>query len=136
MLEGKSILVVDDDLTLAEMYEICFKEAGAVVSVAHDGDEAIKLVEANKPSAILLDILMPKFNGLEVLKVLKENSETRDIPVVVLTVLLENDKYEKAKALGAEGYLIKSETMPIDVVAKISELLSKKDGITEGAQQD
>ncbi len=133
MLEGKSILVADDDLTLAEMYELRFKEEGAIVAVAHDGEEAINLAESNKPAVILLDIMMPKFNGLDVLKVLKENPETTDIPVVVFTVLLENDKYEKAMSLGADAYMVKSETMPAEVVVKVNELVAKKES-GEGAK--
>lgn len=126
MLEGKAILVADDDLALSEMYQSRLKSEGAIVEVARDGAEALQMAEDNHPQIILLDVLMPEFNGLEVLKVLKENEKTRDIPVIVLTVLLESDKYGKAMALGADDYLVKSEVMPVDVVNKIKTTLAKR----------
>ncbi len=126
MLEDKSILIVDDDLTLAETYEKYLKDKGAVVRVAHDGDEAIKIAKENHPSLILLDLMMPKVSGFEVLRTLKGNNATKDIPIIILTVLLDSDKYAKAMNLKADAYIIKSETMPPDVIAKIETLLDKK----------
>jgi two-component system sensor histidine kinase/response regulator len=123
MLQDKIVLVVDDDLTLNEMYQNRLKSEGAIILVARDGEEGIRMAEENHPHIILLDLMMPKFNGFEVLKALKDNPETKDIPIVVQTVLLEADKYEKAKALGATDYIVKADVMPGDVVAKVSKIL-------------
>ncbi|MEK7096652.1 MAG: response regulator [Patescibacteria group bacterium] len=123
MLEGKVILVVDDDLDLSEMYAERFKAEGAVVEIAHDGREAIKLAEENRPHVILLDLMMPEVNGFEVLKALKGDDSTKEMPILVLTALVEADKYEKAKELGADGYVVKSELMPNEVVEKVKQML-------------
>ena len=127
MLEDESILIVDDDIVLLEMYEQRFKAEGAMVMVAHDGAEAITMAEENKPSLILLDLLLPRLNGFEVLETLKQGADTKEIPVVVLTVLLEDDKYTRAKNLGANAFLVKSEVMPIDVVEKVKSILAEKE---------
>lgn len=126
MLEGKSILLVDDDLTLLEMYENRLKAEGALVEMARDGEEAIKMIEANHPDLIMLDIMMPKVNGFQVLQYLKNDQTLRDIPVIVLTVLVEGDKYTKAKELGADDFIVKSDLMPMDVIEKIRNLLASK----------
>ena len=87
---GKSVLLVDDDLTLREMYESRLKAEGFVVNTARDGEEALDQATKNKPNVILLDIMMPKINGLDVLKKLKSQTETKDIPVIVLTALIQD----------------------------------------------
>lgn len=124
MLEGKAILVSDDDLTLAEMYELRLKAEGALVAVAHNGREAIEMMEANQPDIILLDIMMPEMSGFDVLKYMQDNPNLAKIPVIVLTALIENDKYQHARELGAKGYIVKSQSTPADVVAKIKEILT------------
>lgn len=124
MLEGKSILLADDDLTLAEMYEERLKSEGALVSVARNGREAIEMIEENKPDIVLLDIMMPEVSGFEVLEYMQQNESLKGIPTIVLTALVESDKYEKAKKLGAVDYVVKSQSMPADVVDKVKRVLS------------
>src|SRR5687768_14676909 len=111
MAEGKRILLVDDDLTLSEMYAERLRAAGYSVTVAHDGEAGLK-ESKNKPDLILLDIMMPKMNGLDVLKNLQGDPETAKIPVVLLTALIQ--ELDKAKGItsGAVDYYVKSETMP------------------------
>ena len=87
---GKSVLLVDDDLTLREMYESRLKAEGFILTTARDGEEALDQATKNKPNVILLDIMMPKINGLDVLKKLKSQTETKDIPVIVLTALIQD----------------------------------------------
>src|SRR5258707_199648 len=86
----KSILLVDDDLTLREMYEERFKAEGFSVETAKDGEEALQKATELHPNIILLDIMMPKINGLDVLKKLKEQDDTKAIPVIVLTALIQD----------------------------------------------
>src|SRR3989344_4209139 len=92
----KSILLVDDDLTLREMYAERLKAEGFQVNSAKDGEEALQMASDNHPNIILLDIMMPKINGLDVLKKLKEQPDTKDIPVIVLTALIQDREREEA----------------------------------------
>lgn len=122
---GKSILIVDDDLTLREMYEARLKAEGFSVDSAKDGEEAVQKAKTNKPNIILLDIMMPKINGLDVLKMLKADDETKEIPILMLTALIQEADKQKGLASGADDYIVKSETMPGEVIAKIKEVLEK-----------
>lgn len=126
MADGKSILIVDDDLTLLEMYEERFKEEGYVVVGASDGEDALKKVQESKPAMIVLDIMMPKLNGIDVMKRLRDNDDTKDIPVIILTALVQ--EIDKLKDLMGpdDEYLVKSEDMPKDVVKKVNSVLGKK----------
>jgi len=126
MADGKTILIVDDDLTLLEMYQERFKEEGYVVIGASDGEEALKKVQENKPALMVLDIMMPKLNGIDVMKRLRANKETEDLPVIILTALVQ--EIDKLKDLMGpdDEYLVKSEDMPKDVVEKVNSILKKK----------
>lgn len=127
MLEEKVVLIVDDDITLLEMYVDRIKEEGAIVVEAKDGEDAMQKVRETKPCAVLLDIMMPKMNGFEVLKQLKSDPETTDIPVIILTALSDDQKRKQGIQLGADDYIVKSETLPIDVIEKIKKVISSKD---------
>ncbi len=123
MGENKKILIVDDDLTLREMYEERLKYDGYVVIGASDGEEAVQKTKQELPDLILLDVMMPKMNGIDVLKTLRDDVDTRNIPVIILTALIQ--EIDKLKSLMTErdGYLIKSEQMPKEVLAKVHEIL-------------
>lgn len=122
----KSVLLVDDDLTLREMYAERLKAEGMSVEMAKDGEEAIQKAQDLRPNVILLDIMMPKINGLDVLKRLREIDITKDIPVIVLTALIQDRDKMESITTGADDFIVKSETMPGDVVEKIKKLLEKK----------
>jgi len=126
MADGKTILIVDDDLTLLEMYQERFKEEGYIVIGASDGEEALKKVQEDKPALVVLDIMMPKLNGIDVLKRLRANKDTKDVPVIILTALVQ--EIDKLKDLMGpdDEYLVKSEDMPKDVVDKVNSILKKK----------
>ena len=119
----KSILLVDDDLTLREMYTERLKAEGFVVETAKDGEEALAKAKDLMPNIILLDIMMPKINGLDVLRKLKQDPETENIPVIVLTALIQDREKMESITRGADDYIVKSETMPGDVIGKIKHLL-------------
>lgn len=126
MEEGKVILLVDDDLTLREMYDERLKAEGFDIIQASNGDEAIKKAKEVKPNIILLDIMMPKVNGFDVLKELKADSELKDVPVIVLTALIQEVDKVQGKKLGAADYIVKSETMPGEVIAKIKNAIGQE----------
>lgn len=124
----KSILLADDDLTLREMYSEMLRTEGFTVEMAKDGEEALQKATEMKPNLMLLDIMMPKMNGLDVLKKLREQPDTAEIPVIILTALIQDREKLESITRGADGYIVKSETMPGDVVSKVKEIIEKKSG--------
>lgn len=124
MLEEKVVLVVDDDITLLEMYVERIKEEGAIVVEAKDGEEALEKARETKPSAVLLDVMMPKVNGFDVLKQLKSDPETADVPVIILSALSDDQKRRQGLQLGASDYIVKAETLPVDVIEKIKKVIA------------
>lgn len=129
----KSILLVDDDLTLREMYAERLKAEGFSVEMAKDGEEALQKVTDLHPNIILLDVMMPKINGLDVLKQLRAQDETKDIPVIVLTALIQDREKMESITRGADDYIVKSETMPGEVIQKIHAVMEKKKETTPAA---
>ena len=93
--------------------------------MASDGEEGLALI-SNKPDIVLLDIILPKKNGFEVLKEVKDNKELADIPVILLTNLGSLDDIEKALALGATTYLVKGDYQVKEIVEKIKDILALK----------
>jgi len=125
MLEGNVVLIVDDDPMLLEMYVARIRAEGAIVVEARDGEEALTQVKTSKPSIVLLDIMMPKINGFDVLKQIKADPETASIPVIVLSALSDETKKRQGISFGAADYIAKSEALPLDVVNKIKSILDK-----------
>jgi len=123
MPKGSHILLADDDENLVEMYGERLKLSGYKVTIARNGEEALQAVEKDKPDIILLDVMMPKLDGYGTLSALKSDPKTKDIPVVMLSALIQDLNMKKASELGADEYLVKSETMPGQVVAQIEKFL-------------
>ncbi len=123
--DKKRVLIIEDDVTLVEMYKEKLKMESFRVATATDGKKALARVKQGT-DIILLDILMPGINGFEVLKKLRSEAETKDIPVIVLTnvgsELTDQDK-DFALSLGATDYMIKSLNTPDEVVARIRSIL-------------
>jgi len=117
------ILIVEDDPLIIRMYQNAFKFIGYDVATAIDGQEGLEAANNLKPTIILLDIMMPKLNGLEVLEKLKENSETKNIPVIMLTNLAGTQDAERALTLGAVKYIVKSEYKPKQIVDMTKEIM-------------
>ena len=118
----KVLLVEDEDL-LTQMYSRKFKADGYECHIAENGEKGVKIANEIKPDIILLDIMMPVKNGIEALKELKESQTTKDIPVIMLTNMSDEQYVEEAINLGAISYLVKSELRPADVVKKVKEIL-------------
>lgn len=106
----KTVLIAEDDEILLRALYLLFHEGGYTIASAGDGETALKMTERLKPDIVLLDLLMPKMNGWDYLRSVKANSALKDIPIIVLSNLGDKDDIEKAKALGAEDYFIKSNT--------------------------
>ncbi len=117
------ILLVEDDNLLIRMYQDKFVRDGYKVNVALNGEEGLVKLKEEKPDLILLDIMMPKMDGFETLKHIKSNSETKGVPVILLTNLGGQDDAKKGLEMGAVAYLIKSEYTPDEIVEKVKEIL-------------
>ena len=109
------ILIVEDDSLLSRMYQKIFESEKYDVVMAKDGQEGLDQARREKPVLILLDIMMPRMNGLQVLEKLKGDKETKEIPVVILTNLAGEHDAERALSLGAVKYIIKSQYRPKEV---------------------
>ena len=118
------LLIVEDDPLMSRMYQKIFTFEGYEVEMAGDGQEGLDKVRATKPTMVLLDVMMPKLNGLQVLEKLKADPETKDIPVVMLTNLAGEQDAEAALSKGAIKYIIKSEYEPKEVADMVKEILA------------
>jgi CheY-like chemotaxis protein len=123
------ILLVEDDALMARLYQKTFTFDGHEVVTAADGEEGLAKAKTEKPTLMLLDIMMPKMNGLDVLTRLKADPETKGIPVVVLTNLAGEHDAQEALTRGAIRYIVKSEQDPRGVTKIVEEILA---GYTRG----
>lgn len=119
-----TILITEDDPLMSRLYQKIFTFEGYAVELAHDGQEGLDKARNLKPTLILLDVMMPKMNGLEVIDKLKADPETRSIPVVMLTNLAGQQDAETALAKGAVKYIIKSEHQPNEIADMVKEVLA------------
>jgi DNA-binding response OmpR family regulator len=128
MANGKKrkVLVVEDETFLVKIYSVKLKKEGFDVSIATDGEEAVKLAAEVKPDLILLDLILPKLNGFEALERIRTNPANKTTPVLVLSNLGQEEDIKRATALGASDYLVKANFSIQDIVAKIKETLEKK----------
>jgi twitching motility two-component system response regulator PilH len=120
------ILLVEDDRFLRKAAEVRLKRAGLAVITAGDGVEALEKAKENTLDLILLDLIMPKLQGFDVLRALKEDPRTRDVPVLIMSNLGQDADRERAALAGAAGYLVKA-NMSLDALAgEVLRLLERK----------
>ena len=110
------ILLIEDDERIAKFYTILFQAKGFAVENARDGVEGVDMATILRPALILLDVMMPKMNGLMVLQTLRANPETEATPVVVLSNYMEPPLIQRALQLGAIEYVVKSQARPEQLV--------------------
>ena len=126
---GKKILVVEDDQFLREFYQELLSSEGFSVDIAADGEIAFQKIKKGGWSLVLLDIMLPKKDGLHILNDLKNNPpENPNGLIVVLTNLGQDSVINQAFSLGAAGYLIKSSMNPAEVLSEIHGYLDRKNG--------
>jgi CheY-like chemotaxis protein len=129
------VLIVEDDPLMSRMYQKVFSFEKYEVEIAADGEEGLDKAWQVKPNIILMDVMMPKLNGLEVLEKLKADEATKNIPVIILTNFSGKRDAETALAKGAVKYIVKSEHTPKGVVNLVKEIIAdntRKD-ILQGA---
>lgn len=121
----KKILIIEDEKILADMYRDKFVQAGYKVMVASEAKEGIELVKKEKPDLIILDILLPKENGIFFLGEFRKSPEITSIPVVVFSNFDEPETKKQAKELGAKAYLIKTNYTPQEIVEEVEKFLKE-----------
>jgi DNA-binding response OmpR family regulator len=126
MNDKKKILIVEDDVFIHDIYKVKFSQEGFDVSVAENGMEALKELEKNIPDMILLDIIMPRMDGTDLLKKIKKNEKWSKIPVIVLSNISEKREIKRRFKEGVSDYLVKSNFTPSEVVEKVNVLLNER----------
>jgi DNA-binding response OmpR family regulator len=120
---AKTILLVEDDPFLIDIYTTKLKEAGFSVEVAATGEEALNKVKEKKPSLVILDIVLPQVDGWEILRQIKTGKGSDNLKVIILSNLGQKEEVEKGIKLGATKYLIKAHFTPSQVVEEIKKII-------------
>lgn len=128
---NRKLILIEDELFVRELYERVLRAEFEVVS-AEDGEAGWALIQKEmnsplKPSLILLDVMMPKLNGIQVLQKIRANGNTKDIPVIMLTNLGQTEVIKQAFDLGAQGYLMKVRLTPYEVLGHVKDFLQNPD---------
>jgi CheY-like chemotaxis protein len=119
----EKILIVDDQLEVRELVEVTLRVGNYQILQAQSGEEAIEIVRAEKPSLIIMDIMMPGgMDGLEATRILKNDPETKDYKIILLTAKGQQIDIEKGFAAGADDYFIKPFS-PLELIKKVEEIL-------------
>lgn len=122
---GKKILLIEDDAYVRDLYQTVLAKEGYDVSIAEDGEKALEVVGQGSFDLILLDIMLPKLTGIDVLKRLKADDATKDISVYLLTNLGDEGVIDEAFKLGANGYLLKAKYLPKQMVKEVNKFFLK-----------
>ena len=115
----KKILLEEDDDALASVYITRLKTEGFNVHRVPNGEDALAYTLEHKPDLILLDVMMPKVSGFDVLDILRNTPETANVKIIMLTALSQEADKEKAEKLGVDDYLVKSQVVIADVIDRI-----------------
>lgn len=123
--EQPTVLVVDDDPIVREIYQIALNRLGYAVNVARDGPTALQMAATSAPELILLDVRMPRMDGVEVLELLRADAHTRGIPVVMLSNYDDDSIVKRCLGLGAKEYLVKANLDPADLGAIVARWIGR-----------
>lgn len=118
-ISAKKILLVEDDDALATTYLMRLQAEGFDIRRVADGEDALAAARDYKPDLVLLDVMMPKISGFDVLDILRNTPETANLKVVMLTALSQDSDKQRAQGLGVDDYLVKSQVVMSDVVERI-----------------
>ena len=123
MPDQKTILLVEDEPLLANLLKQRLEKEGISVFLGRDGEEALNILKENKPDLILLDIILPKISGFELMEVLQKDPQFQKAPIVIISNLGQESDVERGQSLGAIGYFIKAKVSIEDLVSKIKAFL-------------
>ena len=119
------IAIIEDDATISQMYRMKFEADGFDVRLASNGIIGVSLIESFRPDIILLDIQMPEMDGAEALRRIRSHAWGKTIPVIVLTNLGEEEAPREMRSLGIQGYIVKANLTPRQVVAQVKAITAK-----------
>jgi len=122
---SKKILIIEDETAIADAMKMGLSEAGYEAHVSYDGEDGFNKATEIVPDLILLDLVLPKKEGMQVLKELRQQEKTDKIPVLILSQLSDTDKISQGVSLGVVGYLVKVDYSLSEVVDKIKEVLGE-----------
>lgn len=125
--QKKKILLVEDDMALSAVYRSRLEIEGFDVREANNGEDALSATVEYRPDLILLDVMMPKISGFDVLDILRNTPETANVRIIMLTALSQPKDKERAESLGVDDYLVKSQVVIGDVVARVKHHLGMND---------
>ena len=117
------IAIIEDDPVISQMYRTKFESDGFDVQLANNGKRGVELVETYLPDIILLDLQMPEMNGTEALEIIRKNDWGKNIPVIILTNMGEEESPKQLLALGIHSYVVKANLTPRQVVQRVKEAL-------------
>ncbi|MBC7943149.1 response regulator [Candidatus Saccharibacteria bacterium] len=117
------IAIIEDDPVISQMYRMKFEADGFDVQLANNGKRGVALVAAFSPDLILLDLQMPEMDGVETLTVIRKNESSKNIPVIILTNLGEEESPKEIRSLGIHSYIVKADLTPRQVVQRVKEAL-------------
>jgi len=120
------IAIIEDDPVISQMYRMKFEADGFDVQLATNGVHGVALVEEYAPDLILMDLQMPEMTGDEALHIIRKNAWGKDIPVIILTNLGEEEAPKTIRELGIHSYIVKAELTPRQVVQRVKEALGEK----------
>ncbi len=123
-VQPKKILMVEDDDDLAKVYTMRFRQEGFDIRRVNNGEDALAAATEYRPDLILLDVMMPKISGFDVLDILRNTPETANMKVVILTALGQDSDRKRAESLAVNGYLVKSEVVLDDIVSNIKQVIA------------
>lgn len=115
----KRILLVEDDDALASVYQVRLQAEGFQVQRVANGEDALAVAISFRPDLVLLDVMMPKVSGFDVLDILRNTPETANLKIIMLTALSQDSDKQRAKSLGVDDYLVKSQVVISDVITRI-----------------
>ncbi len=124
-MSATKIAIIEDDGVIRQMYRMKFEGEGFEVEVAENGKDGVALVQHMKPDIILLDMHMPEMDGVTALTKIRAEKWGKDIPVIVLTNLGEEESPKNLRALGISGYIVKADFTPRQVVARVKDALNE-----------
>lgn len=119
------IVVIEDDNFLSDAYKIKFEQMGFQIQLAQDGVSGLKLVKKIAPNLVILDLMLPKMDGIEVLRRLKADPETQKIPVVIASNFADENRQQSCRDLGAVDFFVKSEISIADLIQKCEKYLNR-----------
>ena len=125
-MDKPKVVIVEDDEVLLRVMVAELKDANIEVVAAMDGEEGLKRVRTERPDLVLLDLLLPKKSGFEVLEELKQSTETRSIPVIILSMLGQDEDIKRGLKLGANDYIVKSQHAVGEVIEKVKGFFSRE----------